>query len=75
MTKFECNKCKTNVDEKTNFCPICGEGLTPMAKELRRLENENAQLILLGNLLTILKNKQDILIIKNLIAELKNINK
>lgn len=67
-----CSKCGTEFDAKTNFCPICGRPLNAMAKELRNLEIENSELILLGNLLTMLKNKQDIQMIKDLALEIKN---
>lgn len=73
MNKVDiCPNCNSKIVENANFCSSCGMGLTPMAKELRKLESENAQLIMLGNIVTMLKNKQDIMIIKNLVTELKN---
>lgn len=67
-----CSKCGNEYNSQTNFCPVCGKPLNAMAKELRNLEIENSELILLGNLLTMLKNKQDIQMIKDLALAIKN---
>lgn len=67
-----CSKCGAELESKANFCSVCGKPLNAMAKELRNLEVENSELILLGNLLTMLKNKQDIQMIKDLALEIKN---
>lgn len=67
-----CSKCGSTLTGTENFCSVCGKPLNAMAKELRNLEVENSELILLGNLLTMLKNKQDIQMIKDLALEIKN---
>lgn len=67
-----CSKCGAEIGTKANFCAVCGRPLNAMAKELRNLEIENSELLLLGNLLTMLKNKQDIQMIKDLALEIKN---
>ena len=67
-----CSKCGNEYSAQTNFCPICGKPLNAMARELRNLEIENSELVLLGHLLTILKNKQDVQMVKNIAMEIKN---
>lgn len=66
-----CPTCKYEIVEDSNFCHNCGMAISQTAQNVKMLEQKNAQITILGKLVPMLKNTEDLLVVKNLINRLK----
>ena len=41
--KNQCPICNAILDEEFNYCPMCGEPITPLAKEREQVKLSNAE--------------------------------
>lgn len=68
-----CPICFTSLDEKSNFCPACGEPLTSLAKDLVKEQKVNTELALLSKLVDMIKDERDLKLIKALTDKLSEL--
>lgn len=62
-----CPKCEIELTEDTNYCPICGEPITELAKQREALKIQNAGLLKLQELSKSTTDPAVLTAIKNLI--------
>lgn len=69
-TENLCPICFTEITEKTNFCPSCGEPISSLAKQLERDKQTNTELFTLMKVMDFMKDERDLKFIKGLIDRL-----
>ena len=62
-----CPKCNQELNEEMNYCPICGEPITDLAKQRELLKIQNAGLLKLQELSKSTVDPSVLTAIKNLI--------
>lgn len=68
-----CPICFTTLDDKTNFCPACGEPISSLAKDLIREQKINTELSLLSKIVDLIKDERDLKMIKSLTDKLSEL--
>ena len=66
-----CPKCYGKLDDLANFCPACGEGTSDIAKGLKKQQDIKAQLDILAELSTHIRDENSLQLIKAFILKLK----
>ena len=69
---IRCEKCKKAIPTNSNYCYLCGEPISDLAKENEKIKHQNAQLIVLNRLSNILTDSKDLELVKGLIYQIKN---
>lgn len=72
MKENKCPFCQTELTDKTNFCPICGEPITTMAKTLQVQKEKSAQIKLLSVLIDNTKDEKTLQMYEYLIKKLNS---
>lgn len=67
-----CKICKSEIDEGSNFCPMCGEAISENAKIYKKQLEIKAQLEVLANLAKVVKDTRSLELIKSFILKLKS---
>lgn len=67
-----CEICKSEIDEGSNFCPMCGEAISENAKIYKKQLEIKAQLEVLANLAKVVKDTRSLELIKSFILKLKS---
>lgn len=68
---FSCPNCGKIYKEPVNFCPDCGNCMSPAGENLKSIEKKNHQLEILIPLIDKVKDKETLEMIKKLILKLK----
>lgn len=66
-----CEICKSEIDESSNFCSMCGEALSENAKIYKRQLEIKSKLEILSELSKLVKDTKSLELIKAFIIELK----
>ena len=69
---IRCEKCKKAIPTNSNYCYLCGEAISDLAKENEKIKGQNAQLVILNRLVNVLSDKKDIELVKGIIYQIKN---
>lgn len=67
-----CPCCKKAIPTNSNYCYLCGEAISELAKENEKTKHQNSQLQLLNVLAKTVKNPDDLTTIKGMIYKIKN---
>lgn len=69
---IKCPNCNKAIPTNSNYCYLCGEAVSKMSKDNEKLKKQNAELMLLNRLASVLTDEKDLEILKGIIFQIKN---
>lgn len=69
---IKCSKCTKPIPTNSNYCYLCGEAISDMAKQNEKIKLQNAQLLLLNRLSSMIEDANDLEILKGVVYQIKN---
>ena len=67
-----CQSCQKPIPENSNYCYLCGQPISELAKENEKIKVQNSQLQILNVLSKTIKDQSDLEMIKDMVYKIKN---
>lgn len=67
-----CPSCHKAIPSNSNYCYLCGQPISELAKQNEKIKSQNSQLQILNVLAKTIKDQRDLEMIKGMIFKIKN---
>ena len=67
-----CPSCHKAILSNSNYCYLCGQPISELAKQNEKIKSQNSQLQILNVLAKTIKDQSDLELIKGMIFKIKN---